>query len=579
MNGPASVFSDDAGPSAVLWRSTERFCVLDTCFGNGSSFATLRKTWKNSPGNCRKLHYIGLCGDQDAPPPHDFQQSWPLPLPGHHHIPLSNDPEIQLTLVFGKTRKALQTLAATFDLLLLLGEEHHAADLARVSRRGTTFYTRSKSEVFWDALQRAGFTIEENSTLFTRGSFRGAHQRTHCAKPYSGSKRAIVIGAGLAGTAAAASLASRNWSVTVFEKQQAPAMGASGNLAAAISPMLSKDDGIAARLSRACFLALLAELRRLDASPHPAKWAACGLLQLAKDDKEAALFRDVIESSVYPPQFVRFLNKDEASAQAGCQVPGAGFYFPQGGWVNPPSLCHARLHSPQIRLCHNIDISDIGFEKGVWRVQDKHSGYLEEAPVLILANAFEAARFSQCEKMHFKKVRGQVTHLAPTALPPYHGVISRNGYLTPALEGLCSLGATYDFDSDEKELDAECQQVNLARISSLLDGVAIGPRELAGRVGFRSLTADRLPVIGAIPDYTALSTGTPNVKTIARRQGLYGLLGLGSRGVVWSTLAGETLAALIEGEPSPLPSDLLGAMDPARFLEREYRKSNSTRMS
>lgn len=579
MNGTASVFSDDAVPPSDLWRSTERFCVLDTCFGNGSSFATLRKTWKNSPGNCRKLHYIGLCGDQDAPPPHDFQQSWPLPLPGHHHIPLSNDPEIQLTLVFGKTRKALQTLAATFDLLLLLGEEHHAADLARVSRRGTTFYTRSKSEVFWDALQRAGFTIEENSTLFTRGSFRGAHQRTHCAKPYSGSKRAIVIGAGLAGTAAAASLASRNWSVTVFEKQQAPAMGASGNLAAAISPMLSKDDGIAARLSRACFLALLAELRRLDASPHPAKWAACGLLQLAKDDKEAALFRDIIESSVYPPQFVRFLNKDEASAQAGCQVPGAGFYFPQGGWVNPPSLCHARLHSPQIRLCHNIDISDIGFEKGVWRVQDKHSGYLEEAPVLILANAFEAARFSQCEKMHFKKVRGQVTHLAPTALPPYHGVISRNGYLTPALEGLCSLGATYDFDSDEKELDAECQQVNLARISSLLDGVAIGPRELAGRVGFRSLTADRLPVIGAIPDYTALSTGTPNVKTIARRQGLYGLLGLGSRGVVWSTLAGETLAALIEGEPSPLPSDLLGAMDPARFLEREYRKSNSTRMS
>lgn len=579
MNGPASVFSDDAGPSADLWRSAERFCVLDTCFGDGSSFAALRKTWKNSPGSCRKLHYIGLCGDQDAPPPHDFQQIWPLPLPGHHHIPLSHDPEIQLTLVFGKPRKALQTLAATFDLLLLRGEELQAADLARVSRRGTTFYTRSQSEGFWDALQRAGFTLDEKTTLLSRGSFRGDHQRTHCAKPYSGSKHAIVIGAGLAGTAAAASLATRNWSVTVFEKQQAPATGASGNLAAAISPMLSKDDGIAARLSRACFLALLAELRRLDTSPHPAKWAACGLLQLAKDDKEAALFRDILGSSVYPPQFVRLLNKDEASAQAGHQVPGAGFYFPQGGWVNPPSLCHARLQSPQIRLCHNTGISDIGFENGVWSVYDQHSGCLAEAPVLILANAFEAARFSQCEKMHFKKVRGQVTHLAQKDLPPFHGVITRNGYLTPAVEGLSSVGATYDFDSDEKELDAECQQVNLARISSLLEGVVIGPRELAGRVGFRSLTADRLPVIGAIPDYAALSSGAPNVKTSARQQGLYGLLGLGSRGAVWSTLAGETLAAMIEGEPSPLPSDLLGAMDPARFLEREYRRSNSTRMS
>lgn len=579
MNGTASVLSDDAVPYADLWRSTEQFSVLDACFGDGSSFATLRKAWKNSPGSCRKLHYIGLCGSQIGPPPQGFQHSWPLPLLGHHHIPLSDDPEIQLTLVFGKTCKALATLAATFDLLLLLGEEHQAADLARISRRGTTLYTLSSSAPYWDALQRAGFALEAKTTLFIRGRFRGDHQRRQCAQLYSGNKHAIVIGAGLAGTAAAASLANRNWRVTVFEKQQAPAMGASGNLAAAISPMLSKDDGIAARLSRACFLALLAELRRLDNTPHPAKWEACGLLQMAKDDKETALFRDIIKRSVYPPQFVRFLNKDEASAQAGCPVPGAGFYFPQGGWVNPPSLCRARLQSPQIRLSSNTDIAEIRFEKGVWRVYEKHSGCLAEAPVLILANAFEAAHFSQCEKMHFKKVRGQVTHLTQKDLPPFHCVISRNGYLTPTVEGLSSLGATYDFDSDEQELDAECQRVNLARISSLLDGIAIGPRELSGRVGFRSLTADRLPVVGAIPDYAALSTGTPTLHAIARQQGLYGLLGLGSRGVVWSTLAGETLAAMIEGEPSPLPSDLLAAIDPARFLQRESRRSNPTRTS
>ena len=81
-------------------------------------------------------------------------------------------------------------------------------------------------------------------------------------------------------------------------------------------------------------------------------------------------------------------------------------------------------------------------------------------------------------------------------------------------------------------------------------------------------------MIGAVPDYAAANAQTHS-KGITRQQGLYALLGLGSRGAVWSTLAGETLAALIEGEPSPLSSDLLEAMDPARFLERERRTLGS----
>lgn len=577
MNGTASVLSDGAVPPSDLWRSAERFSVLDTCFGNGSSFTKLRDAWKHSPGKCRKLYYTGLCGPEYTQPPPGFEPFWPLPLAGHHPIALSSEPDIQLTLVFGETGKTLQTIAATFDLLFLAGEEHQPADLARVSRPGTTLYTRIKNHSLLEALRRTGFTFGEPSDSLTRAQFRGQHQRTNYAQPYSGERHAIVVGAGLAGTAAAASLAARDWSVSVFEKHQTPANGASGNLGAAVSPMLSKDDGIAARLSRASFLALLAELRRLDRSPHPAIWAPCGLLQMAKDSKEEALFKEIVRCSAFPEQFVRLLSKDEAAIRAGHTVPATGFYFPQGGWVNPPSLCRARLQSPKIRLSNNTDISNIAFENGLWRVQTRDCECLAEAPILVLANAFEASLFAQSRELHFKKVRGQVTHLPEKDLPPFHCVISRNGYLTPSFEGLSSLGATYDFDSEEKELTEECQQQNLARLSSLLDGVCRSPGELAGRVGFRSLTADRLPVIGAIPDYAAVIPGATNFKKIAHQPGLYGLLGLGSRGVVWSTLAGETLAAMIEGEPSPLPSDLLGAVDPSRFLAREQRRSTPNR--
>jgi len=53
---------------------------------------------------------------------------------------------------------------------------------------------------------------------------------------------------------------------------------------------------------------------------------------------------------------------------------------------------------------------------------------------------------------------------------------------------------------------------------------------------------------------------------------LYGLLGLGSRGLVWSALLAEHLACLINDEPLPLSGDQVDAIDPARFALRAYRR-------
>jgi tRNA 5-methylaminomethyl-2-thiouridine biosynthesis bifunctional protein len=117
----------------------------------------------------------------------------------------------------------------------------------------------------------------------------------------------------------------------------------------------------------------------------------------------------------------------------------------------------------------------------------------------------------------------------------------------------------------------EGQRANAARIESLLCGVKceIPPERLEGRVGFRTLTPDRLPLIGALPDTSApLKKGEP-LESVKRNPGLFGILGMGSRGALWSTLAGELLASQVCGEPLPLPLDLVRAMDPARFFHRE----------
>jgi tRNA 5-methylaminomethyl-2-thiouridine biosynthesis bifunctional protein len=56
------------------------------------------------------------------------------------------------------------------------------------------------------------------------------------------------------------------------------------------------------------------------------------------------------------------------------------------------------------------------------------------------------------------------------------------------------------------------------------------------------------------------------LRDVPRHEGLFGLLGYASRGLIWAPYAAEALAAMLEGEPVPLENKLARALDPARFM-------------
>ena len=74
--------------------------------------------------------------------------------------------------------------------------------------------------------------------------------------------------------------------------------------------------------------------------------------------------------------------------------------------------------------------------------------------------------------------------------------------------------------------------------------------KLQSRVAFRSVTPDRLPVVGRI------------------QGGIYGAFAYGSRGLIWAALAAELIASQLEGEPLPVEGKLADAMSPLRFARR-----------
>lgn len=204
-----------------------------------------------------------------------------------------------------------------------------------------------------------------------------------------------------------------------------------------------------------------------------------------------------------------------------------------------------------------------------WRVRDAAGVMIAEAPVVVLANALGAGALAPRVPAELRSVRGQLSYLPTDCIEAPHAVVLRGGALLPAIDGLCMLGASYDFDDADPALREDSHAGNLERLERMAPGLAPGvdPSTLAGRVAFRAVSPDRLPLIGAMP---APSSGRDPVRLreLARAPGLYGAFGYGSRGLVWSALGAELLASLIEGDPLPLEGDLVESLDPGRFIVR-----------
>jgi tRNA 5-methylaminomethyl-2-thiouridine biosynthesis bifunctional protein len=208
-----------------------------------------------------------------------------------------------------------------------------------------------------------------------------------------------------------------------------------------------------------------------------------------------------------------------------------------------------------------------------WQVLDGAGHCIAAAPTLILAGG--AAVRGLAPDLPITAVRGQVSHVPQGGLPDFRLPACCEGYLTPAVDGVHCLGASYAYDGGE-ELRAEEHAGNLARLRRILPdaGATLDPARLEGRVSFRAATPDRLPLVGALADPQAALPRDIRLHDMPRREGLYGLLGLGSRGLVWATLAAEILASQLDGDPAPVESDLANAIDPARLLLRAHRREH-----
>jgi tRNA 5-methylaminomethyl-2-thiouridine biosynthesis bifunctional protein len=550
------------------WCSQAHYTVFDSDYGDGAGFRVLADVWRTDPHRSPHLHVLALCTDREPD----------CLLPGFHRIPQA-EPGLTLDLLSAPIDEALVQLNARVDLFRLHGLENAGAGFARALARVAAPQARLMGQGLTPeqvaALEAQGFVFEacpEADRLAGRQKARFASRKPRPPLAPLPERRAIVLGAGIAGSAACERLCARGWDVTLVERHARPAMEASGNRAGIFMPLVSRDDNIPTRLTRAAYLYALRHWERLGGIGGAIEGDACGVLQLARDPEHAEVQRAIAASGALPPDFAEWLERPQAEALLGLPAPDGGWLFRRGGWARPGSVVEAMLAACGGRLQQRFGTGNvrIAHEDGHWKICDEGGAVVARAPTLILANGAGAMQVPHAAPLPLTAMRGQVSHLPAGMLPPLPLVLCREAYLTPPSHGIASAGATYDVDGSP-ELSAASHAENLARLRGLLsDPQAAQDAPLQGRVGFRCIAPDRLPLVGRLPDFAAAGS-TERLRDVPRHPGLYALLGYASRGLIWAGWAAELLAAQIEGEPLPLESALVDALDPARFVLRARR--------
>lgn len=596
------------------WAGRDQFVVFETGFGLGVNFLATWAAWRRDPERPRTLHFVSVEGHpvaaqqlvEHAPAglrdlARELAETWPLAVAGTHRCQFAGG-GVRLTLVFGDVLEVMADLMLGADAFFLDGfsPDRNPAmwqpgvlkALTRLARPGATLATWSTARAVRDALSAGGFELSLSPGFgrkrhMLRGRFapRWRVRRHEPPAASVGPRTAMIIGSGIAGASCARSFADRGWDVQVLEQGAAISGAASSLPYGLIHTRMADDRDPIARLTFAGERVARALLKRLSPDgwfDGSRLWRNTGVFQQADSMDESERWRRLAESTMLPATLARYVSSERAETLIGARPCRHGWWLPRGMTVATPTWCRALLAHSAIRLQTGTEVANLDFESGRWRAHDRQGRCLATSAVVVVAAAMQSPRLLGIRQAPLTSVAGLVSWLPKDAAPGLRAGMVGDGYLVPAPDGRTAVGASYQvIDGAEADIDESAAHAeNMARLERLL-AMPASVRPTAAFVGVRAVARDRLPYAGPVVDESACRDGKlalagAQFADLPRLPGLYASFALGSRGLVMAPLIAEWIAALAEGEPSPLGRALASRIDVGRYLLRALRKRPET---
>ena len=605
------------------WQKRDRFVIGETGFGTGLNFLATWQLWRKTAQSSATLHFLSVEGFPLNPMDlrqclsiwpelgalaADLVSAYPDRQPGTHRLFFDRG-RVVLTLLFGPVTDALQSLDANVDAWFLDGfapdrnpemwQPGIFAEIARLSRPGTRLATFSVAGRVRRDLQSAGFEVAKRSGTGTKrevlsGQYVGERPDprrepwfAHPPVTNKNQPRVAVIGSGLSGAHVAQAFTRRGCSVAVIDRRGSVATEASSVPAAILMARMTAGDSLDGSFYGMAWRFGLSVLDELERTGHPIQRRRCGALQLATTHQKERQLREIWTQGLLPDSLMKFLNSQESSSVSGIPLDHAGLFFPDGGWLNPTSLCGALIADAETLFGQTI--TKIEYENGEWTLHGNSGGPNVSADIVVMANGLNARGFHETSWLEIIARLGQLTFAPVTERSVALAcVIAGEGYVVPASQGFHAIGATFDHVADEDHDTPhpaptdEADSHNLSLVDGLSQGLFSHSQPASDKswTGLRCTTADHLPIAGPVPDHSAYVSDFADLRhghkwsqypPARYHPGLFVLTGLGARGLVAAPLVAELVASQACGDPMPLPRAISDALHPGRFTVRALK--------
>jgi tRNA 5-methylaminomethyl-2-thiouridine biosynthesis bifunctional protein len=563
------------------WTDRNEFTIAETGFGTGLNFLALCNLWQaHRPDPEAWLHFVSFEGfpltEADAkralgmwPELSELADrllaNWPGPVCSVHHLVWA-DLGVTLTLHLGDIHDTLPQSQFKADAWFLDGfspaknEDMWATSLygriAERSRPGANIATFTVAGAVRRGLADAGFDVakapghgRKRERLEAKLAQSPAPQPDvyglrNLAEP---AHKIAVLGAGIAGASAARALAQRGADVTVFDPA-GPASGASGNPLALVMPRLDAGDTVQARLLVDAYLAARYTYAGMQGAHETS------VRQMPKDEAERTRFAKLLADPPVP------LEDLEA-------ISGGGLLHKRALILEPSKIIPELLDGIRVQVgAREVSLPDRTVQG-------------ETFDAIVLANAMETNHLLNWVGLEGRL--GQVDSVSGAAQVEADALAS--GHYALALEDQRLWGATFEKIADGRpaETSDAARAANADALRQLSPWWRRDAASLAvhSRAAIRATTADRLPLIGAVPDYPSacetfagLRKGRPADADAPVLPGIFMVNGFGARGFTWGPWAGRVLAALCLGGPSPAEVAALEAISPLRLILRALKR-------
>lgn len=601
------------------WQDSNDFVIAELGFGSGLNCMLTIREWLKHCAQCdehKTLHYIAI--EKHPLSPETIQQLtsncpdlisiseqllafYPPAIKANHCRRLFNN-RVVVHFMFMDVLEALNHNQLNVDAWFLDGfspaknpdmwSQQVFLKIKQNSNKGSSCSTYTCAGFVKRHLKNAGFVVKKVAGYGRKREMLCAHlpnsTQTDVAtsfkykhKPWfsrplpstSGAKNLTIIGAGIAGLSLAYAMIQRGYRVTIIDAQTAKYAQASTIPAPIVYPRLSLDNDVDTEffVQAYCYARYIFQLLQKKSAQR--FYFDDGLFQLM--DKQR--ITKIKEKFKFNDDFLSIM--DNTIERAGTS---ANVYYATAGVVLPDILCDSIKSACAEHLTIiNTTVSEVKHDGKRWQCLHEAS-LVNKSEILVIANSTGINNIGLPLHFPVESVRGQLVCLNENE-DSYFIKKTQNAsvHITPAINGKHYLGATYARNNSSLEIDDSENTSLLQSLDMIYPGVFTEADICHTWVGFRAVSKDRVPIVGAIPDalffqqaYADLHHGSSkkNYLPASHLDGLFISAAHGSRGFTSCFLCAEIIATQITGEPSPVNKKILDHLNPSRFIVNDFKR-------